>query len=219
MPRSAPQMPARLTEAAFELFAEHGFEAVTVDDIATHAGVTKGSFYSHFQSKREIILAACAFYYGEYQRKVQRAIARLSDPHQRLRRVLEISVRSCVLDRGNRVFTTEVFALLLQDDEVRAGWSQFYDSVRKMYLGLLIAADGCQVPAAEARRAVDLMLAAMEGVKMRAAFEPQIGSRAQQATIVDDLLRVLGFPAGSRAARSASSATPSSARSRTRSTS
>ena len=52
----------------FEVFAERGFRDATVDEIAAKAGVTKGSFYSHYRSKREVILAACNYYYQTYQR-------------------------------------------------------------------------------------------------------------------------------------------------------
>lgn len=42
-------------ESAKQLFNEHGFEAVNVDDIVKHAGVAKGSFYVHFESKDALI--------------------------------------------------------------------------------------------------------------------------------------------------------------------
>ncbi|MBC8328258.1 MAG: TetR/AcrR family transcriptional regulator [Planctomycetes bacterium] len=195
MPRAAPLMPAKLAESAFELFSESGFEAVTIDEIAAHAGVTKGSFYSHYRSKQEVVHAACAHYYRGYQRRVHEALASLADPLERLTRVLELSVRTCVLDRGNRVFTTEIFARLLQDDEVRKGWAQFYDTVREMYVGLLMAVEAAgQLEIVDSRAAVDLMLAAMEGVKMRAAFEPRIGDAEEQRAVVAGLLGILSAP-------------------------
>jgi len=185
-------MPARLAQSAFELFSQRGFDAVTIDEIAAHCGVTKGSFYSHYGSKYEIVLAACGHYYRAYQRRVHAELAPLTDPLQRLERVLELSVRTCVLDAGNRVFTTEIFALALHDEEVRQGWAQFYDTVREMYVGLLLAVQevgGSDV--GDPRRAVDLMLAAIEGVKMRAALEPHICDREEQRSIVDGLLTIL----------------------------
>ncbi len=192
MPRAAPLMPARLAESAFELFCERGFEAVTIDDIAARADVTKGSFYSHYRSKQEIIHAACAHYYRTYQRGVHTEIATLSDPLERLVRVLESSVRTCVMDRGNRVFTTEIFKLLQVDDETQKGWAQFYDTVREMYVGLVIAAEAAgQIEVDDPLRRVNLMLAAMEGVKIRAAFEPHICDSMEQQTVVDGLLSIL----------------------------
>lgn len=192
MPRTSPQMPARLAQSAFELFSERGFDAVTIDEIAAHCGVTKGSFYSHYRSKYEIVKAACAHYYRAYQRRVHAELSPLTDPLERLTRVIELSVHTCVMDEGNRVFTTEIFALSLHDEEVRKGWAQFYDTVREMYVGLLLAvrdAGGSDVT--EPRRAVDLMLAAIEGVKMRAALEPHICDAEEQRSIVGGLLGIL----------------------------
>jgi AcrR family transcriptional regulator len=44
----------RLYEAAVELIAEQGFSATTVDDIALHAGVAKGTVYYNFKSKTDL---------------------------------------------------------------------------------------------------------------------------------------------------------------------
>ena len=39
---------------ALELFARHGYEAVSVSDIAGALGMTKGALYRHYESKRAI---------------------------------------------------------------------------------------------------------------------------------------------------------------------
>jgi AcrR family transcriptional regulator len=43
-----------IIQAAFDLFAEHGIESVTIDMIAEKAEVGKGTIYKHFTSKNEI---------------------------------------------------------------------------------------------------------------------------------------------------------------------
>lgn len=45
-----------LLSAALSLFAEHGYDATTVDEIAKRAGVAVGGFYLHFRSKRQVLL-------------------------------------------------------------------------------------------------------------------------------------------------------------------
>ena len=45
-----------LLDAALALFAEHGFEATSVEEIAKRAGIAVGGFYSHFRSKRQALL-------------------------------------------------------------------------------------------------------------------------------------------------------------------
>jgi AcrR family transcriptional regulator len=54
MARWAPGARGRLQAAAFELFAEKGYEETTVADIAARAGVTERTFYRHFADRREV---------------------------------------------------------------------------------------------------------------------------------------------------------------------
>jgi len=45
----------KLFSTAIKLFANYGYENVTIDDIARHCGTAKGSFYTHFKSKEHIM--------------------------------------------------------------------------------------------------------------------------------------------------------------------
>ncbi|HEY3717767.1 MAG TPA: helix-turn-helix domain-containing protein [Jatrophihabitantaceae bacterium] len=45
----------RLVDAAFELFAERGYEQTTVDDIAERAGVGRTTFFRQYRSKEDVI--------------------------------------------------------------------------------------------------------------------------------------------------------------------
>jgi len=51
------QTRAQLLDAAATVFAERGLDGATVDDVAAHAGFTKGAVYAHFGSKDELFLA------------------------------------------------------------------------------------------------------------------------------------------------------------------
>src|SRR5262245_42464997 len=48
----------RLVAAAVELFYRHGFGAVGIDQVIAAAGVTKTTFYKHFESKDDLMVAA-----------------------------------------------------------------------------------------------------------------------------------------------------------------
>lgn len=50
--------PGELIDAAIDVFAERGFAAARLDDIAQRAGVTKGTVYLYFSSKEELFEAA-----------------------------------------------------------------------------------------------------------------------------------------------------------------
>ncbi|WP_455381649.1 TetR/AcrR family transcriptional regulator [Salinispira pacifica] len=45
----------RIFESALALFRERGYENVSVDDIAARAGTAKGSFYTYFNTKSDVI--------------------------------------------------------------------------------------------------------------------------------------------------------------------
>jgi AcrR family transcriptional regulator len=192
MPVFAPQMRAKLAESAFELFSRKGIRNVNLDEVAAHAGVTKGSLYWHYKSKKEVILAACAFYYRRWQQRAHAEIGLDNDPLTQLERVLRYSVQSCLFDRANRVFTTEIFALSLQDDDIRVGWAQFYDTCRELFVGLVRAAGARgQLEVHDPHCAVDWMLATIEGIKQRASFEPEICTPDEREAMVKGLLRIV----------------------------
>lgn len=49
--------PGELLAAALELFVEKGFAATTVEEVARHAGVSKGTLFLYFTSKEELFKA------------------------------------------------------------------------------------------------------------------------------------------------------------------
>ena len=55
MPRWEPNARQRLEQAAIELFAEQGYDATTVEQIAEAAGLTRSTLFRHFRDKREIL--------------------------------------------------------------------------------------------------------------------------------------------------------------------
>lgn len=48
---------SRLLDAAFDIFAEHGVHAASVEMITEAAGFTRGAFYSNFSTKEELFFA------------------------------------------------------------------------------------------------------------------------------------------------------------------
>ena len=54
------QTRRRLKESAMELFAVHGYEGTAVEELAEHAGYSRGAFYSNFANKEELMKAIIA---------------------------------------------------------------------------------------------------------------------------------------------------------------
>lgn len=55
--RRAEDRPSEICDAALEVFAEKGFAAARLEEIARRAGVSKGTLYLYFGSKEELFRA------------------------------------------------------------------------------------------------------------------------------------------------------------------
>ncbi len=66
---------ARLLRSATAVFAEQGMERASIDDVAEHAGYTKGAFYANFASKEELFLALLDEHFADVLERVDLAIS------------------------------------------------------------------------------------------------------------------------------------------------
>ena len=75
----------KLVRASLEVFVEKGIDGVTVDDLVTAAGFTRGAFYSNFSTKEEVFTAlfdeVTAELIGIANSSVESAVSP-SGPHQ-----------------------------------------------------------------------------------------------------------------------------------------
>lgn len=60
-PRSI-EADAAILEATIELFADTGYEGLTVEGVAARAGVSKATVYRRYPGKVELVVAACRAY-------------------------------------------------------------------------------------------------------------------------------------------------------------
>lgn len=67
----AERTRAHIIQTAASAFAEHGFDGISLNDLVTASGLSKGAFYFHFSSKEEIALAA----FRAKQREMLRLLA------------------------------------------------------------------------------------------------------------------------------------------------
>jgi TetR/AcrR family transcriptional regulator, transcriptional repressor for nem operon len=57
----------KIVRSARRLFNRHGFDAVSIDDVMADAGLTRGSFYSYFESKGDLYSEAVTYVLNEKQ--------------------------------------------------------------------------------------------------------------------------------------------------------
>lgn len=81
---TAEQRRHQLFAVALELFAQRGYRATTMDDIAEAAGVTKPLLYQHFSSKRALYLELVDSIAKDLLSAIRRAVMRADGPRQQV---------------------------------------------------------------------------------------------------------------------------------------
>jgi AcrR family transcriptional regulator len=82
--REKEEIQRRILDAARELFAAEGYEAVTMKKIADRIEYTPTALYFHFQDKQDLFRRLCAEDFGKLAARFQ-VLARVPDPLERLR--------------------------------------------------------------------------------------------------------------------------------------
>ena len=80
-------------QAALDLIAEAGVQAVAVEPLARRLGVTKGSFYWHFPSRDALLQAALERWENVEQEALFGALESMPDARERLRALFHMVAR------------------------------------------------------------------------------------------------------------------------------
>ena len=172
MPR--PNTREDIVQAGLKCLAEKGFNAVGVQDITDTAGVPKGSFYNHFESK-EALGAEIVARYGANQTRREILTDPAVRPLQRLRRHFDrISTlyadskftRNCILGG----FSAE---LANQSETIRESLRKLYGQWTKDLEATIVEAQA-KGEIANKTKASDLaafLLDSYEGALLRARVE------------------------------------------------
>ena len=120
----AEQTRAALLTAAAEAFAEHGFTATSITQIAASARVTKGAVYHHFSDKQSLFEAVMHQYNEDAQRSVYEAVAKHAyDVWEAAMAALEATLDVCADPVAGR--------LIYLEGPIGLGWRRWRESERQ----------------------------------------------------------------------------------------
>jgi AcrR family transcriptional regulator len=106
----------RLLDAATELAAEGGYDAVQMRDVAARAEVALGTLYRHYASKDQLLLAAMAQQAATLRERLDQRPPRGDTPAERVADVLRRGTRA--LERQPRVTRAMLTAMSSTDDTI-----------------------------------------------------------------------------------------------------
>ena len=109
----------KLLDAAKQIFAQQGFEAARLEDIAAGAGYTRGAFYANFKSKEEIFYALFEEWVRERIDTFTNALRQHSDPAEKLV-ALRTHYAELATDRRLVLISMEFKLFAMRHPEARA---------------------------------------------------------------------------------------------------
>ena len=192
------QTRERLIDAAARVFAQRGFEAASLDEVAAAAGYTKGAVYSNFASKTDLFIALI-------ERRIEVQSAEHSQRFEGLdlgsmaRGLEEQPDRDSESEKQWVVLAVEFWLHAMRDERARLLMAEQYERARTVS-GELIASiygkAGQQPPFAPRDLAI-VIEALSVGLAFQAALDPAHVRMSLQAEV---LARLLGLPTPGMAA-------------------
>jgi AcrR family transcriptional regulator len=119
---------AQLFRAALEICAEKGFHDTTAEEIATRAGLSKGSLYYHFRSKEELFLSMLEGMVDQFAGALARAIE-VDTAAEALRRSTEMMIAEVEANPTVGPAMAEFYLLSLRRPEFRRRIKDHYDKL------------------------------------------------------------------------------------------
>ncbi len=165
----------RLLESAVSVFAHHGYDRATLDEIAREAGFSKGAFYVHFESKEDLFWTLLEERIARQQHVYRQAVDATAPVIDNLRTILRAVFALYKADPLWAAMFMEFGAHALRNEQVRLRLAAMYEGWR----GLVVATLKAGRDAGRVRTDIDvefvasMLIAAVEGTLMQSHLSPQ----------------------------------------------
>jgi len=188
---------SRILAAAQEVFAEHGFDAARMEEVARRARVGKGTLYNYYESKEDLLIHALIASMEELRDQIATTVdPNLDDPIRAVEHVLRMLIVEGIPGFTQRLHSlhNQASGVIARDPEARRRLfeaSQAFYRERERDFERLIEAGA---RAGQFRSDVDpaeislLLQAVFDGLLRRASFD---APRVDPSRAFDTLLQLL----------------------------
>ncbi len=92
-----------ILRTAARLFQERGYDATSMQDIASALDLSKAALYHHFESKDEILFQIMNYGMDIFEERVLRAVRPIADPEERLRACIRLHIQLVLRGREREI--------------------------------------------------------------------------------------------------------------------
>jgi AcrR family transcriptional regulator len=181
----------KLLRAAYSVFATHGYDRATVDEIVREAGFSKGAFYVHFESKEDLFWAMLEGRIEYLQDTMRQALDTTQSVAENHRRILQAIFALDKKDKQWPAVFVEFLANATRNERVREKLSDMYDRWHRFTIEML--EEGRRAGRVREDRDLAFMasvtMALIEGTLMQSRFAPR---SVRLDAMVEPLSQLLG---------------------------
>jgi len=129
---------AGILKAARKVFARHGYDGATMDDVAEACSIAKGTLYLYFKSKRQIYLGVLKEDLHSLREATQTAIAAASSVQSKIRAFVTTRFEFCEQHRDFfRIYNSDISAIFVAAQPIQKDLREFYLDQARMLAGIL----------------------------------------------------------------------------------
>jgi len=188
---TSPDRRTQIRKAALRVFARKGYRNTVVEDVAREAGVSKGTIYTYFDRKEELLGAVFRGLMDEMEGRESAILRSDRAPLEKIRRLLHafIDVLSSHEEDVARVML-DIWVVSVQDPE-RFGidFADLYAQYRRLFRDLLWDAQAQgDVPSDLSAVAPAVLIGAIEGMLLQWLLDPENVDFPGAADDIIDLL-------------------------------
>lgn len=128
---------SQLHEAALTCFGEKGYHQTTMDDVAGESGLSKGTLYWYFDSKKDLFLSLCRRVMDEFEAAWRERLADDLSPTDKLLATLALFRREMEDLVPLISVMIEAWALMRHDEEMQHLLEEMYQPYLNIMAGII----------------------------------------------------------------------------------
>jgi AcrR family transcriptional regulator len=183
---------AEILRAAFEAFAERGYDKTSMDDIVRRCGLSKGTLYWHFKNKHDLLIATINMAMGGIRQSMEAIMNQDAPAGERLRRMF-IETSDSFLEDPNLIgLLANFFFQSSQSPEAQHVMRSAYDIFVSLLEQLIQEGiDSGEFRPVDARMAAIMLIGAGDGIVFQALLKLEWDAALVMNTFLDLALRGL----------------------------
>lgn len=185
-----PKTMEAIRKAGIELIYKHGYEAMSLRQLAAAVGIQQGSLYNHIDNKQDILLAIVREHMEELLAELAEALGASADPVELVRAFVRFHVTHHI-ERKKTVFLFyyEHRSLTPANYEIIVGYRRVYE--HRLISILQTGADAGAFAIADAQVSAYAILGMLTGVCTWFDPKGRIGKEQVVAIYTDMVLKAL----------------------------